>query len=69
MPTKISVIYDNPVDPAVFEEGYPAQLVLARGATGLEANRDCEGMAERGRYANAGLSNNRPLFRRLQGRK
>jgi uncharacterized protein (TIGR02118 family) len=36
MPTKISVIYDNPVDPAVFEEGYPAQLVLARTLPGLQ---------------------------------
>jgi uncharacterized protein (TIGR02118 family) len=36
MPTKISVIYDNPVDPAVFEEGYPAQLVLARALPGLQ---------------------------------
>jgi hypothetical protein len=34
MPTKISVIYDNPADPAVFEEGvvrliYPAVAVPA----------------------------------------
>jgi uncharacterized protein (TIGR02118 family) len=36
MPTKISVIYDNPVDPAAFEEGYPAQLVLARALPGLQ---------------------------------
>ena len=36
MPTKISVIYDNPVDPAVFEEGYPAQLVLARALPDLK---------------------------------
>jgi uncharacterized protein (TIGR02118 family) len=36
MPTKISVIYDNPADPAVFEKGYPAQLVLARALPGLQ---------------------------------
>jgi uncharacterized protein (TIGR02118 family) len=36
MPTKISIIYDNPVDPAVFEEGYPAQLVLAKALPGLQ---------------------------------
>ena len=36
MPTKISIICDNPVDPAVFEEGYPAQLVLARTLPGLQ---------------------------------
>jgi uncharacterized protein (TIGR02118 family) len=36
MPTKISVIYDNPVDPAVFEEGCPAQLMLARALPGLQ---------------------------------
>jgi uncharacterized protein (TIGR02118 family) len=35
MPTKISLIYDNPVDPAAFEDGYPAQLVLARALPGL----------------------------------
>jgi uncharacterized protein (TIGR02118 family) len=35
MPTKISVIYDNPMDPAVLEEGYPAQLGLARALPGL----------------------------------
>jgi uncharacterized protein (TIGR02118 family) len=36
MPTKISVIYDNPADPAAFEKGYPAQLVLARALPGLQ---------------------------------
>jgi uncharacterized protein (TIGR02118 family) len=36
MPTKISVICDNPVDPAVFEEGYPALLVLAGTLPGLQ---------------------------------
>jgi uncharacterized protein (TIGR02118 family) len=35
MQTKIAVIYDNPVDPAVFEEGYPAQLMLAKALPGL----------------------------------
>jgi uncharacterized protein (TIGR02118 family) len=36
MPTKITVIYDNPVDPAVFEKGCPAQLMLARALPGLQ---------------------------------
>ena len=36
MPTKITVIYENPVDPAVFEEGCPAQLMLARALPGLQ---------------------------------
>jgi uncharacterized protein (TIGR02118 family) len=36
MPTKITVIYDNPVDPAVFEEGCPAQLTLASALPGLQ---------------------------------
>ena len=36
VPTKITVIYDNPVDPAVFEEGYPAQLGLAKSLPGLQ---------------------------------
>jgi uncharacterized protein (TIGR02118 family) len=35
MPTKITVIYDNPTDPAVFELGYPAQLELAKQLPGL----------------------------------
>jgi uncharacterized protein (TIGR02118 family) len=29
MPTKITVIYDNPHDPDAFEAGYPDQLALA----------------------------------------
>ncbi len=33
--TKISVIYDNPTDPAAFEAGYPAQLELAKKLPGL----------------------------------
>jgi uncharacterized protein (TIGR02118 family) len=36
MATKITVIYDNPVDSAAFEEGYPAQLVLAKALPGLQ---------------------------------
>jgi hypothetical protein len=36
MPTKITVIYENPVAPAVFEEGCPAQLMLARALPGLQ---------------------------------
>ena len=35
MSTKISVIYDNPIEPEVFETGYPAQLALARELPGL----------------------------------
>lgn len=30
MPTKITVIYDNPKDPAAFEARYPAHLEYAR---------------------------------------
>ena len=29
MATRITLIYDNPVDPAAFEAGYPDQLALA----------------------------------------
>lgn len=29
MDTKVTVIYDNPLDPPSFEAGYPAQLTLA----------------------------------------
>jgi uncharacterized protein (TIGR02118 family) len=36
MPTKITVIYDNPEDPDAFEAGYPEQLALARKIPGIE---------------------------------
>ena len=36
MPTKITVIYDNPQDPTAFEAGYPDQLALARKIPGLQ---------------------------------
>jgi uncharacterized protein (TIGR02118 family) len=36
MPTRISLIYDNPVDPEAFESGYPNQLALARKLPGLQ---------------------------------
>ena len=36
MPTKITVIYDNPTDPAAFEAGYPEQLQLAKKLPGLQ---------------------------------
>jgi uncharacterized protein (TIGR02118 family) len=36
MPTKITVIYDNPVDPAAFEAGYAEQLELAKKLPGLQ---------------------------------
>lgn len=36
MPTKITVIYDNPNDPAAFEAAHPAHLDLARGVPGVE---------------------------------
>lgn len=43
MPTKITIIYDNPVDPAAFEAGYaPDQVELARtlpGLTGIESSK------------------------------
>jgi uncharacterized protein (TIGR02118 family) len=36
MPTKITVIYDNPTDPAAFEAGYAAgQVELAKKLPGL----------------------------------
>jgi uncharacterized protein (TIGR02118 family) len=34
--TKITVMYDNPVDPEAFEAGYPDQLALARKIPGLQ---------------------------------
>lgn len=36
MNTKITVIYDNPVGPEVFEAGYPDQLALAKKIPGLQ---------------------------------
>ncbi|HTC69348.1 MAG TPA: EthD family reductase [Acidothermaceae bacterium] len=36
MTTKITVIYENPVDPAAFEAGYPEQLELAKKLPGLQ---------------------------------
>ncbi|BEP13460.1 EthD family reductase [Acidothermaceae bacterium B102] len=36
MATKITVIYDNPTDPAAFEAGYAEQLELAKKLPGLE---------------------------------
>jgi uncharacterized protein (TIGR02118 family) len=36
MSTKITVIYDNPLDPAAFEAGYAEQLELAKQLPGLE---------------------------------
>ena len=35
MDTKITVIYDNPVDPAAFEAALPEQLDLAKQVPGL----------------------------------
>ncbi len=36
MPTKITIIYDNPTDPAAFEAGYSAdQVALAKALPGL----------------------------------
>jgi uncharacterized protein (TIGR02118 family) len=37
MPTKITVIYSNPTDPAAFESGYAAgQVELAKALPGLD---------------------------------
>ena len=36
MTTKITVIYDNPNDPAAFEASYPDQLALAKQLPGLQ---------------------------------
>ena len=36
MPTKITVIYDNPTDTAAFEAGYAGQVELARQLPGLQ---------------------------------
>jgi uncharacterized protein (TIGR02118 family) len=36
MPTKITVIYDNPQDPNAFEAGYPEQLALAKKMPGVQ---------------------------------
>lgn len=35
MDTKITVIYDNPVDPDAFEAAYPEQIKLAHAVPGL----------------------------------
>ena len=35
MSTKITVVYDNPTDPAAFEAGYPDQLALAQKLPGI----------------------------------
>jgi uncharacterized protein (TIGR02118 family) len=37
MPTKITVIYENPRSPTDFEAGYPDQLALARQVPGTKA--------------------------------
>jgi uncharacterized protein (TIGR02118 family) len=34
--TKITVIYDNPLDPQAFEAGYPDQLALAKKIPGVQ---------------------------------
>jgi uncharacterized protein (TIGR02118 family) len=36
MPTKITVIYDNPTDPAAFEAGFGEQVELAKKLPGLQ---------------------------------
>jgi len=36
MPTKITVIYDNPTDPDAFEAGYAGQVEMARKLPGLQ---------------------------------
>jgi uncharacterized protein (TIGR02118 family) len=36
MPTKITVIFDNPADPDTFEAGYPVQVALAKKMPGVE---------------------------------
>jgi uncharacterized protein (TIGR02118 family) len=36
MPTKITIIYDNPRDAAAFEAGYPEQLALAAMLPGVD---------------------------------
>lgn len=36
MPTKITVIFDNPADPDEFEAGYPDQVALAKKMPGVE---------------------------------
>ncbi len=36
MPTKITIIYDNPQDPQAFEAGYPDNLALARVIPGVQ---------------------------------
>lgn len=36
MPTKITVIYDNPQDPDTFEAGYQEQIALAKKLPGVQ---------------------------------
>ena len=42
MTTKITVIYENPVDPAAFEAGYPEQLELAKKLPGLQRSESAK---------------------------
>ena len=35
MPTKITVVYDDPTDPAAFEAAYPEQVALAKALPGM----------------------------------
>jgi uncharacterized protein (TIGR02118 family) len=42
MPTKITLVYYNPTDPAAFEAAYPQQLAMARklpGVTRLQTSK------------------------------
>jgi uncharacterized protein (TIGR02118 family) len=36
MPTKITLVYENPLDPDAFEDGYPRQLALAQEIPGVQ---------------------------------
>jgi uncharacterized protein (TIGR02118 family) len=43
MPTKITIIYDNPIDPEVFEAGYGAgQVELAKKLPGVQSIETCK---------------------------
>ncbi len=54
MTTKITVIYDNPEDPAAFEAGYPDQLALEEDPRHPEGG-ELEDLAQGGRQPYVGV--------------
>jgi uncharacterized protein (TIGR02118 family) len=54
MPTKITVIYDNPQDPDAFEAGYHQQHALAKQIPGVRRVESAK-VAEGRRQLDSGL--------------